>query len=127
MRRQNNGYFDCFLGSHKAPRHHKGQGMNRVYAGSDATMTFTVTTGGTFSVEVRDARNRDINASVSETGGTATVTIADDAWIDGSSGFGFIQITRDSGGKSVEASERFRILPGIKVDEVMSLGGDYRY
>lgn len=90
--------------------------MQRVYAGADASLTFpNVTTGGTYTAEVTDAFGRYINASASETGGTATVTIAASAWLDGLSGYAKVQLMRNN--SSVEASETIRILPGLKADK----------
>ena len=90
--------------------------MKRVYAGADASLTFTVTTGGTLSATVLDTQGRKITASVSETGGTATLTIASGNWTSGKPGFGRIEIKRDNAGsKSIEVSERFRILPSISL------------
>lgn len=93
--------------------------MQRIYAGADASLTFSgVTTGGTYTAKVTDPRGRYINATASESGGTATVTIADGAWIDGASGFGKAQVIRDdSGDVSIEASETVRILPGLKAND----------
>lgn len=93
--------------------------MQRVYPGADATLTFAgVTTGGTYTAKVTDPRGRYIQATASETGGTATVTIADGAWLDGASGFGRVEVMRDnSGAKSVEASEIIRVMPGLKAAE----------
>lgn len=91
--------------------------MRRVYAGSTVSETFTVATGGTFASTVWDALGQRVSSSVTESGGTATLTIAADNWRNQASGFGRIEITRTSGGvKSVEVAERFRILPGLSVE-----------
>jgi glycerate kinase len=92
--------------------------MQRIYPGASASLTFTVTTGGTYTAKVTDPLGRYIEASASESGGTATVTINPDAFIDGASGFGKVQVLRNnSGAKSVEASETIKFLPGIELDE----------
>jgi hypothetical protein len=95
--------------------------MKRIYPGTSASLTFAVTTGGTYTAKVTDPLGRYIAASASETGGTATVTINADAFFDGASGFGRVQVLRDnSGTKSVEASETIKFLPGIELDDGIS-------
>jgi len=100
--------------------------MQRVYPGADSSLTFTVTTGGTFSAKVTDPLGRYIPASVSETSGTATVTISSDEFFDGASGFGRVQVLRNSGGTtSMEASEVIKFLPGLEEDYAPLT--DYRF
>jgi len=100
--------------------------MQRIYPGADNSLTFAVTTGGTFSAKVTDPLGRYIPASVTESGGTATVTLSNDEFFDGASGFGRIQVMRNnSGTKSVEASEVIKFLPGLEEDE--SPLTDYRF
>jgi hypothetical protein len=91
--------------------------MQRIYPGATASLTFTVTTGGTYTAKLTDPLGRYIDASASETSGTATVTINPDAFWDGATGFGRIQVMRDnSGTKSVEANEVVKFLPGLEED-----------
>lgn len=98
--------------------------MQRAYAGATFAPTFTVTTGGTFSSFVTDPKGRKLESSVSESSGTATLTIAADDWHDGATGYGRVEITRESGGvKSTQVSERFRVLPGLKIEAATDYGG----
>lgn len=98
--------------------------MQRAYAGATWAPTFTVTTGGTFSSYVKDAKGRKVESSVSETGGTATLTVNADDWHDGSTGIGRVEITRASGGvTSVEVAERFRVLPGLQIEAETDYSG----
>lgn len=98
--------------------------MLRFTAGQSVSTTFTVTTGGTFSAKVIDGMGRDIPASVSETGGTATLTIASDAWRDNQGGRGMLEVRRVSGGStSIAAREPFRILPGLAVEGATDYAG----
>lgn len=93
--------------------------MQRIYAGTDVSMTFAnVTTGGTYSAKVIDALGRYMDAAASESAGTATVTVAKSEWLDGASGTGKVQVIREGGGsKSIEASEAIRILPSLEANE----------
>ena len=88
--------------------------MIRVYAGQTISETFPVTTGGEFQSTVLDALGDEIDSSVTESGGTATLTVNHGSWGELRTGYGRIEIARtDAGARSVQIAERFRILPGI--------------
>ena len=94
--------------------------MQRIYAGATASLTFSpVTTGGTYTAKVTDPRGRFIEASASEAGGIATVTIDASAWQTGASGRARVEVIRTAsdGTVSVQASEAIRVLPGLKAIE----------
>lgn len=93
--------------------------MERAYAGATFAPTFTVTTGGTFTSYVTDPKGRKLESTVSESSGTATLTIAADDWHDGSTGYGRIEIMREASGvKTVAVAQRFRVLPGLQIEGV---------
>lgn len=96
----------------------QGQGaqevMLRVFPGATTSLTFPVTTGGEFSAKITDPLGRylrDITTSESE--GTVTVNLSKDAFYDGASGFGRIQVKRND---AVVVNERIKFLPGLEED-----------
>lgn len=110
--------------------------MQRAYAGTDFTAEFEMAptqgpfssgfasgfqqkAGGDVEATVYDALGRQVQAQAEIVGDTDSVrlTIPNGSWIDGATGYGRIQITRTIGvRKSMELSERFRILPGLARD-----------
>lgn len=98
--------------------------MLRATAGTTASLAFTIpTASGAYSAKVWDSMGRDVSASVVAASTTATVTIASDAWNDGTPGLGRVEVMQDDGGsKTAVVSERFRIMPGLAADYSASNG-----
>ena len=89
--------------------------MERVTAGGSFTLSMTVPAGQPYSVKVTDARGRNMDASVSESGGTATVTVDQSQWRDGLPGHGWAEV-KNTSTNAIAAQERFRIMAGIDAD-----------
>ena len=88
--------------------------MKSVYAGYSVALNYTLA-ASTYVAKFQDADGAYLSASVSQSGGTATVNVAAAQWNNGKAGMGHLQIADTSSDPVVVVDEKIRILKGLDV------------